>query len=338
MTGDEVIALLGTPAGAPAVTDLLDAWGVRWPPRLDDADPEAVGDAVDPYVWRPSSKRGIEFGFTDEAYQQALSEDDRGRGPLVCTHAIFYGEHPGVLPFDGEVPFGLALADGREHVQTDLSGRWGPARTHRRDAWDVPDHRIVVEHTDDGQRMDSLLVKRPLQPWPPADTATPPTPDEIRSCFGEPWYGETMQKLFFPLGLARCGPGIARNRTGDLRREVGLELFFDREPGLGDASPLKDKGLGLAGAKLFANRFQDARQWPGGLPLGLTFKTAFPDVVSAVGRPPDGGQDGHLSGHAVWHLKDYTLHVQYDNVDNVLWSVSMLRPGFWTASDSLPLG
>jgi hypothetical protein len=328
-TGTELIGLLGKPADDPEVVEALAELEILWPPELDEPgdDPD---EEPDWYVWRPSSKHGFEFGFQDQAHLEAADPDARGKRALVLSQVYFYGQHEGVHPFAGEFPYGLALAEPQAAARDKVTAVIGePPRLHRRAVWDGPDARIVLQHVPQRDLLDSLLVKLRLTDWPAPDPAPQlPTIDQMLALFGQPWYAPPMRTLFFPLGLEQAGRDIAIHRNADLRRH-GLELYFFRDKTRDDDNPLKDKGAGFSAFKLFGPRYQDARGWAGKLPHGLVFTDAFPDLVRKMGRKPDAGRDDDLSGYAVWNLPDYTLHVLYDNVDNVLSTVTVFAPGAW---------
>ncbi len=333
--GNEIIALLGKAANDPEVLDLLKHFAVRWPPELEviDEDDELEGES-DWYVWRPSSRMGIEFGFQDEAHLKALAVDLRGRSPLVLSSVTFYGQHEGVRPYQGVLPYGLMLNDSRATVRKKLSVLGTAPRSHLRDVWEPPPHRIVVQHVLGPDIIDSVLFRLRLAPWPPLDESPPvlPTVNEIVGLFGLPWHAPQMRKIFSPLGLDACGPDIAKHRYADLRETRGLELYFFREPNRDPDSPIRDKGAAFSGVKFFRSRTQDARDWAGELPFGLSFDEAYPDFMNKIGRAPDDGHDGPLTGHALWHFPEFTLHLLYDNVDNVILCVSLFQPGTWKQS------
>lgn len=324
--GDQLAHLLGRTADDPDVLDALKRFDIRWPPVLDPVDPESEAEP-DWYVWRPSSRRGFEFGFQDQAHLYALPVDQRGTGPLVLSHVIFYGEHEGVLPYEGELPYELHLTDSREHVRQVLSAL-GEPRSHRRDVWEPDPHRVVVEHVPSGERIDSVMLKLRLASWEPPAPA-PPSLQDLVDLFGVMWYAPRMRELLVPFGLNECGSDIAIHGYADLRRALGLELYFSPDPGRLPDDPTHSKGAELTGIKLFRSRYQDAKEWEGGLPSGLLFDLAYPDIVEAVGRQPDEGADGNLSGYALWHLEAFTLHVFYDNVDNVIFCLSLFEKGSW---------
>src|SRR5262249_29004361 len=265
---DELVALLGKPSEDDDIVDALKQFAIRWPPELDPADDD---EEPDWYVWRPSSAMGFEFGFQDEAHLNALAVELRGKSPLVLSSVAFYGEHEGVRPFPGVLPFGLTLNDSRATVRKKLSVLETAPRSHRRDVWDTPRYRVVVEHVPRRHVIGSVLIGLRLARWPPPDEPPPvlPTVKQIIGLFGLPWYAPEVRKVFVPLGLDKCGPDIATNRHADLREECGLELTFLRDPARDPDSPLRTKGAAFSGVKYFHSRCQDSRGWAGELPLGL---------------------------------------------------------------------
>jgi hypothetical protein len=328
-TGSELIALLGKEATDPEVVEALADLEILWPPELEEPEDDP-DEEPDWYVWRPSSKNGFEFGFQDEAHLRARDTDLRGKGPLILSQVYFYGEHEGVHPFAGELPYGLQLAEPLTAARDKVTKVIGaPPRIHRRAVWDGPDARLVLQHVPGRDLLDSLLVKLRPDDWPAPDPAPPlPRIDQMIALFGQAWYAPPMRALFFPLGLGQGGRDIAIHRNADLRAH-GLELYFFRDKNRDDDNPLKDKGAGLSAFKLFGPRYQDARGWTGTLPHGLTFMDAYPDLVRKMGRKPDDEHDENLSGYAVWVMPAYTLHILYDNVDNVLSAVTIFAPGAW---------
>lgn len=331
MSGDQLITLLGSEADDPAVVSALTAFAIRWPPELEEMDDSGERDW---YVWRPSSPNGFEFGFQDEAHLRALAPHLRGSSPLVLSSICFYGVHDGVRPYTGTLPFGLLLSDSRADVRTKLAGLEAGPRSHLRDVWDTLKYRIVTEHDSHTGALDSLLVKLRLEPWPPLDEEAPPTLptiDEMVGLFGQPWHSSPMRRVFFPLGLDACGPDIAKNGYADMRRTRGLELYFSPDPVRSSESPIRNKGAVFTSFKLYRARYQDARGWGGELPFGLELALAYPEIQRRVGRAPDAGRDGKLSGFAIWIFPAFTLHVFHNNVDNVIDCITILKPGVWEA-------
>jgi len=333
-TGQDLVDLLGRASDDADVVDALAEYGVRWPPVLDlpEDGTDDEEDEPDWYVWRPSSARGIEFGFQDRAHFEADDPSLRGEGDLLLTSIAFFGQHQDVDPFAGRLPWSLELSDSRTRVREKLNVLEASPRVHLRDVWEAGDRRVIVQHT----RRDTIanvLVRLPSRPWPDPEPApiARPNPAQLRAMFDMHWHEEPMKKWLFPLGLGECGTDIAIHRHADLGHH-GLELYFFRDPSRADDSPIKDKGAVMRGVKFLANRAYDAAQWQGDLPFGLSFLTAYPDLVAAVGRKPDELADDDLGGYALWHFDDFTMHVEHDNVDNLLWAISMFAPGAWNSA------
>jgi hypothetical protein len=229
--------------------------------------------------------------------------------------------------FAGKLPYGLSRGHTRVQAAARMQAYSRVQRSHTRDVWELEPHRVVMHHKQDGKVLASVLSKLRLDPWPAL--APPPLPAfrDIVGLFGSPWYAPEMQRCFFPLGLDKCGSHIATHHSADLTRDHGIELGFFADPARGDDHVLQGKGARFMAAKFYRSRYQDARQWAGELPLGLPFDIAYPELLQHVGRKPDSGNDGDLSGHAVWHFDDYSLHALYSNVDNVVLCYSVFAPG-----------
>jgi hypothetical protein len=329
--GDALVRLLGRDSDDPDVLQAMEDFNIRWAPELDEPE-DGLEDEREWFVWRPSSKLGFEFGFQDAADLRAAPEDERGTGALILTQVCFYGEHDGVRSYAGKLPYGLTQQDSRLQAQGKMRAFSSIQRSHRRDVWELEPHRVVIEHKQRGRVLGSVLCKLRPNPWPPLSTAPLPTLKEIVAQFGSTWYAPEMQRLFFPLGLDQCGSHIATHGYADLTRDVGLELYFYRDPARDADHVPQSKGAIFQSAKFYRSRYQDARQWAGELPLGLTFDIAYPEFVKHVGRSPDAGSDENLSGYPEWHFDEYSLHVLYSNVDNVVLCYGLFAPGVLNAS------
>lgn len=326
MVGDDLTALLGATTEDPRVRLALDVY------RLDPPVVAADDDEEEPdwYVWRPSARAGVEFGFQDPAHLNGSDPSQRGRDPLVLSSVCFYGAHDGVDPHSGQFPLGLTREDGRETIRRKIEPLGGTYRAHVRDTWDLQDRRIIVAYGRSGDVLGSVLVRLPLRPWPEVvDPSVVPGPRRIIDLFGQVWYSAAVKQAFGSFELIGCGPDIALHRYANLRRTAGMELLFSPDASRPAGSPLRRKGAVFSGIRMYASRYQDALAWPGELPFGLTFDESFPTLLKKMGRKPDAGDDGDLTGFGLWHEHGVSLHVLYDNVNNAVLCVSLLRPGHW---------
>ncbi|WP_157669610.1 hypothetical protein, partial [Chitinibacter sp. GC72] len=80
---------------------------------------------------------------------------------------------------------------------------------------------------------------------------------------------------------------------------------------------------------LHRNRDTESAGWAGELPLALNFDDSPEILFNKIKQPPVQQSDTALTGHAVWHFADYTLHVLYSNLDNRLLRIKLIAPGTW---------
>lgn len=105
----------------------------------------------------------------------------------------------------------------------------------------------------------------------------------------------------------------------DLRESLGASLTFVKSK----TGPL------LHSITFHRNRDQESRGWEGQLPLNLDFEDSPKTLFSKISATPASKGNSKLTGYAVWHFKDYTLHVLYSNIDNRLIRVNLTTPGTW---------
>jgi hypothetical protein len=65
------------------------------------------------------------------------------------------------------------------------------------------------------------------------------------------------------------------------------------------------------------------------LPFGLRFDDSPEWLEHRVGSAPYRRKDGPLTGHALWHFDRASLHVVYSTVENHLFRVMLMAPGYW---------
>ena len=52
-----------------------------------------------------------------------------------------------------------------------------------------------------------------------------------------------------------------------------------------------------------------------------------------VGVKPVKQKDDDLDGDALWHFDRFSLHVYYSTLENCLYRVMVLAPGYWQSLD-----
>lgn len=329
MTFDRIVALLGKSASDDDVAAALRDYGIVRRPELDELDEDEERDEF--FDFLPSSRNGIEFGFEHPGHFFGAA-DAASEQPLLLRQIYLYLRHDGMAQYAGELPFGITAADDRTVVRRKLANLVGVRRFYRRDVWDVPECSVIIAYELGSEMISSILctLRQPPLPQPPGQ---PPLPsiDEIVGLFGEVWYADRFRRAFGPLGVEQHGADIARRRTADLHDTSGVELSFvgaDRV-----TPPMKEKGVLFAAAKFYRDHDLGSRGWKGELPFGMSFEDSQVTAIAKVGLPPDRQADSDLSGYALWHGPQYSLHVHYSNLENLIFRVTIMQPGYWKAID-----
>lgn len=133
-------------------------------------------------------------------------------------------------------------------------------------------------------------------------------------------------------------PRLPRDSTTTFlhRYDLGIEITFTgqsrcagafRVIRLSDANCRRHRTDPLLRSATFhRQRDQDGLGWDGELPAGLDFEDSPEDLFRKLNAAPVQQADSALTGHGVWQLGDYTLHVLYSNVDNRLIRVKVSVP------------
>jgi hypothetical protein len=158
------IQLLGTPADAPELKQLLATFGVTRSPKLDKGDFDANIEI---------SRSGIEFIFTDEAFFRDQDDIAIGVSPLLLTNVSMSSDAaPGFSTYQGPLPYSLAFSDTRDAARAKL----GPpdeldddddddddGEESRLDRWTKDGIWVFAEYADDFQSIVSVAVQLPDQ-------------------------------------------------------------------------------------------------------------------------------------------------------------------------------
>ena len=119
--------------------------------------------------------------------------------------------------------------------------------------------------------------------------------------------------------------------TDDDYRTAGEDGELDLTQSYGATLNFAGSGLGpvFRSITFHRNRDQESVGWSGSLPQGLEFDDSPETLFQKIPSQPVQQRDSALTGHAVWHFDDYTLHVLYSNLDNRLLRIKMISPGTW---------
>jgi hypothetical protein len=331
----DIASLLGRAATDARVAEKLGVFGIDDCPHVTIDENDADGPVVEVKDWVLSARAGVEFGFDDQASWLGLDALHVGRGPMLLTQIYFYGNHPGVAPYGGQLPLGLQIDDDRHAVRSRLAEFEALRRSYVRDTWDLPQFRLIVSYTDAGARIDFVLCMLrpgplPRLEGPPADYPLPPI-DSIIQALGRHWFDPQFRSIFVPLGFDQQLDSVLRGKSANLRELAGLELGFSQFPTPGAAQAAGSGSPVLSYVVFYRDRELGARGWEGTLPLGLRFDDGPEEILRKVGFAPDEQSDDEFSGFALWHLPDYSLHVYYCTMGNVVLRVRIMAPGVWAS-------
>lgn len=318
MRPENILTLLGRLCSDSKVINMLQEFGVKkYRPALDDDDLEAMTD------WFPNAELGIEFGFKDKAYLEGLDPSLRRKGSLVFYEVIYYGEHPKMSSFQGELPFALMWSDDRTKAVEKMNRYQHPMRSYLRDVWELPNYRVIVSYMPDESAIADIAIYIPDAPWKnPIDNIYPmPSLTVISALFGKSPNTPEFERVFRPFGVMYQLELSDIPRRIDVREEFGFALNF----GLASISTedYSNKVHVLVGITMSRERDMDARAWTGELPFGIQWDDTPPMVFTKVGIPPIKKFEDHMSGSVFWEFKDYSLQVMYSTFDNLVYRAMM---------------
>ncbi|MHA7116289.1 hypothetical protein ACX0KM_19355 [Pseudomonas promysalinigenes] len=313
MNASDLTSLFGVASDDERIIQLFEKLStLRRPRQPDRANYEY-------YDWVLVRKLGLELGFVDEEYQAATERFRWGHGKLLLAQAYFYSGNDEIRKYSGNLPKGLRFSDTREQANTKLSKFESTRRSYLNDTWDLDDYRITVSYKANDQAIDKLVCRLIPAPIKQTIQATPPALEKIYNSFGQNINNREFRDLW-PTSLADQDHEISENPTKlDLRESLGASLTFINSK----------TGLLFHSITLHRNRDQESQGWKGQLPLNLDFEDSPLTLFSKISAPPASQGNSNLTGHAVWHFNDYTLHVLYSNIDNRLIRVNLITPGIW---------
>jgi hypothetical protein len=328
MDADRLIELLGRRSDDPLVESVFVELRTRRRPELDAEDRDAVRD------WVLVRREGVEIGVVDEAFHNAepVSRRRRRGVPLLVCQIYFYTARDDISDFKGALPFGLNWRDSRAEARQKLQQHEDRRRSYITDTWDVPEYRMTVEYKKGNKSIASVLCQLLVKPWPERGRKQP----DLRvadwlALFGEPQSSAALRRQLRPLDLAARLDEEDEKGEVEFLKECGLQLYFTEAKNLKRvrmAARAKKNDLVFGAVEFFRSRVEDAREWTGELPVGLTFDDTQSTTVEKVGREPDERKDERFSGIARWHFPELSLEVMYNNIENHVVRISLMAPGF----------
>jgi hypothetical protein len=273
--------------------------------------------------WVLIRRKGVELGFTDSQYQQGGARSLWRHGDLILTQVYFYAGQPNVEPYRGELPFGLVWSDDRNAARAKLHIFESTLHSHVSDTWDVGNYRLTVAYLQNGLRIDRIACRMLPAPMPQTGRRMVSRWQDLVAAFGETLRSRAFQALW-PLSLTEDDVlDVEEDGELDLRQTFGATLAFVPST----------SGPTFRSITLHRERDLESVGWRGELPHSLSFEddpsTLFGKLARHSRFPPVQHRDASLTGHAVWHFEDHTLHVLYSNVDNRLLRIKLIAPGTW---------
>ena len=315
MRPEEILMLLGRQSSDAAVVGMLRAHGAhKYLPALNEDAQQTMTD------WFPAQDLGIEFGFEDEAYLRGEDILLRRTGPLLFFEVIFYGQHAGMAPYQGELPFGLSLQDNRASVRQKLARFQLPVRAYKRDVWEFPEYRLIVSYVPDESALADVVVYLPEEPWKaPAENIYPlPALKEIVALFGSSPDDPRFERLFRPFGVMHQLDQLDGGQIIDMSEEFGFELHFETRTATAGS---RSRRQVFSGIKMYRERDLDARGWSGQLPFDIEWTDSPTAVLEKVVVPPLKQVEEAMQGSAFWMFSEFKLHVMFSLFDNLVYRV-----------------
>ncbi|GAB2909743.1 hypothetical protein GCM10027093_54820 [Paraburkholderia jirisanensis] len=323
---------LGVPADSVEAERFFDNLATFQRPELDSQEEDRW------YDWLLIKKQGIELGFVSKPYFEAQPRYDWKRGPLICCQVYFYragfNGRLDIHGYGGALPYGLSFTDSRDVVRSKLSN-FAVRSAVQTDRWDTPTGKLHVRYAASNDAIDSVVIALPIHAWSEdSRTALSMPIARWHQLFGEAPTSTVLAQALAPLDVDARMQEQEEEREVDFTLECGLELYFE------DLRQLRlprtaGQGLGLGAVKFFRARDREAREWLGELPYGLAFEDSPERLFQKLGRAPDRHQDGRLTGFALWHFDEASLHVLYSNLDNQLQRITLMAPGYWSEAAEL---
>lgn len=313
MNASDILSSLGLPLSSTSVDKLFSSFNTLNRPALPD-DKEYVY-----HDWVLVRRKGVELGFADSEYQSTADRFRWGHGELLLTQAYFYSGFDDIQPFTGELPYGLTFADSREIARAKLAAFEATRHSYINDTWDVDGYRLSVTYKEGGAGIDRMVCDLLAAPIQRIQEVTYPKLASVTVAFGFSIHSQEFTELWGDLLDEEKAQEAIDDGEIDFTQSYGATLGFV------DSST----GPDFRSIILHRNRDTESAGWAGELPQGLDFEDSPEILFQKIKDQPVQQSDSALTGHAVWHFDDYTLHVLYSNLDNRLLRVKLIAPGNW---------
>lgn len=271
------------------------------------------------YDWILVRKLGLELGFVDEEYQAATERFRWGHGKLILAQAYFYSENHKIKQFPGNLPEGLNFSDSRKQANEKLAKFETTRHSYVNDTWDLNGYRLTLNYKNNDRTIDKIACRMLPNPISSTTQLDFPNLETIYNALGCAVHSREFRELW-PDSLNDKNHQASENDTElDLRESLGLSLQF----------VTSSTGALFHSITFHRNRDQDSAGWGGRLPNDLDFEDCPRALFLKISTPPSKQGNSDLTGYAVWHFAQYTLHVLFSNIENRLIRVKLTTPGTW---------
>ena len=268
-------------------------------------------------------------------------DDSLKSSPAVITNVQLYSgdEYYNHERYPGALPHGLDFDDNRDTLLRKLGpSAWTfpfvPSLTLER--WDFDNHWIVVVYAKQmaSIRMMQVGLKRNLPRPSVLPKVLEPNIQALQSLFKKQWAEVSRDPRFEGVDFSPLSDDSAdddRSIRLDELSTRGVELYFHRSK----EETTEGKRI-LSGARYFRKGIHSSVGFDGEMPCGLTFATPLESLVSKVGSYPFAGQADTLTGHYVWKLPDFLLHVSFSVMEQWISRIRIALPSYYNESLERP--
>ncbi|MBV4481519.1 hypothetical protein [Pseudomonas khavaziana] len=326
MHTEEITCNFGKPSSDPAIEAMFDSFGIKSRPELQRL-------AKSPYeaIVRIKSK-GMLFSFSERNYWENLPITSHGKSRiLIFTNLALSAGISGLLSrYEGNIPFNLLWEDSRTEARKKMAslGFESSLHAYKRDAWWLENYRVRLTYQPgDINRPDkpglfdvSLGIPMPISP-PSLPLRSYPTSEEVFSLFGKSATNPLFHRVFDDFEPKQLEID-AEQEIVDRKREYGFALYFDTKLRLADGSPT------FVGINMCRDRMGDSTPWRGELPFALHFDDSPAVLEYKIGKKADHWDDFMMWGVARWFIPGLLVWINFDNFDNCIESIRVLREGY----------
>ena len=323
----DIVKLFGKSSSDPAIEEMFQSLEVK-------RRPELARPVKSPYEAILKIKaRGMLLSFSERNYWEGFQVRSYGRSnTLILTNVAITAGIPGVMRRfpDSELPFDLRWNDDRLSARGKLAAAGWDHHLHayKRDAWWLPDYhiRLTYQPGDINQQEEHGIFDISLGiPMPASKTPVPPrrypTPDQVYALFGSSPAAAAFQAAFQdfePTNLVL----EAEQEIVERKHEYGFALYFDK------ARPAADGRPSFSGINMCRDRLGRSTAWRGTLPFDINFDESPSKLEERIGKNANYWHDSKTSGVCQWLLPKLSVLINFDNLDNCIESIRILRTGY----------